>query len=138
MGSLNARRILVCEDNPDVAEQLAKHLEMDGYQVRVCYDGPAAIKQATKWQPFAAIVDIQLPGTSGYALAQELRELLGAELLLIALTGYGGAADIELARHAGFHWHFEKPAPAGFLLEVLRNPKRKPVARQDGVPLNPF
>ncbi len=138
MGSVHARRVLVCEDDADLAESLAKHVEMDGYQVRVCHDGPAALEHATKWQPFAAIIDIQLPGASGYALAQQLREILGAELLLIAMTGYGGAADIELARHAGFHWHFEKPAPAAFLLEVLRNPNRKPLARPDGVPLKPF
>jgi CheY-like chemotaxis protein len=138
MGFVHERRVLVCEDDADLAENLAKHLEMDGYQVRVCRDGPSAIGHATKWQPFAAIIDIQFPGMSGYALAQQLRGVLGAELLLVAVTGYGGAADIELARHAGFHWHFEKPAPTAFLLEVLRDPKRKPVARQDGLPLNPF
>jgi two-component system, OmpR family, response regulator len=131
-------RVLVCGDEPDLAVHLAKHLEMEGYEVRVCHDGPGAIRTAMKWRPFAAIIDIQLPGTSGYALAQELRELLGSDVLLIALTSYGGAADIELARQVGFHWHFQKPAPSGFIVEVLRDPNRKPVARQDGVPLNPY
>lgn len=138
MGTPKAGKVLLCEDEPDLADNLSRQLEMGGYEVRVCRDGPSAIRTAAQWPPFAAIIDIQLPLTSGYALAQQLRELLGDKVLLIAVTGYGSAADIELARHAGFHWHFEKPAPAAFLREVLRDPRRKPVARQDGVRLNPY
>jgi two-component system CheB/CheR fusion protein len=137
MGADQAGRILVCEDEHDLADQLAEMLELHGYEARVCHDGPSALQQAARWRPTAAIIDIGLPGTTGYALAQELQDLLGKEVLLIALTGYGAAGDIELARHAGFHWHFEKPAPHAFLIQVLRDPGRKPVARQDGVPLNP-
>jgi CheY-like chemotaxis protein len=138
MGSANARRVLLCGDEPDLAEHLAQQLEMGGYEVRVSPEGRAAVGQAAKWRPFAAVIDIPLRDTSGYALAQELRELLGRELLLIAITSYGGAGDIELARLVGFHWHFEKPAPPAFLLEVRRDPRRKPVARRDGVPLNRY
>ncbi len=138
MGSDNARRVLLCEDEADLADHLANYLQMHGYEARICRDGPGAIKEATKWRPSAAIIDIQLPGTSGYALAQQLKDLLGTQVLLIAVTGYGSAADIELARHAGFHWHFEKPAPMSLLLQVLQNPNRKPIARQDGVPLNRY
>ena len=138
MGSAQAGRVLVCEDEQDLAANLARVLQLHGYEARICHDGPAAIAEASRWRPTAAIIDIGLPGTTGYALAREMRELLGKEVLLIALTGYGGPGDIELARHAGFNWHFEKPAPHAFLIEVLRDPKRKPIARQDGVPLNPL
>jgi CheY-like chemotaxis protein len=138
MDSEQARRVLVCEDEADLAQHLAKLLQMEGHEVLVCHDGPAAIKKTNQWRPSAAIIDIGLPGTTGYALAQEIREVMGSEVLLIAVTGYGGPADIELARHAGFHWHFQKPAPASFIIEVLRNPNRKPIARQDGVQLNPY
>jgi DNA-binding response OmpR family regulator len=138
MSSQEASRVLVCEDEPELADHLAKFLQMHGYEVLICHDGPAAIKGTKQWRPTAAIIDIGLPGTTGYALAQEIKALMGSEVLLIAVTGYGGAADIELARHAGFHWHFQKPAPPSFLVEVLRSPNRKPLTRQDGVQLNPY
>jgi CheY-like chemotaxis protein len=137
MGSDDAGRVLVCEDEQELAENLAKLLQLNGFEARICHDGPAALAEAARWRPTAAIIDIGLPGTTGYALAQQMREVLGKEVLLIAVTGYGGPGDIELARHAGFNWHFEKPAPHSFLIEVLRNPNRKPIARQDGVPLTP-
>ncbi len=127
----------MCEDQQDAAESLATLLRLHGYEVLVCHDGPSATAKAAKWQPTAAIIDIGLPDVTGYAVAQSIRELpFGSDVLLIAVTGYGSAADIEMARYAGFDWHFAKPAPPAFILEVLKDPKRKPIARQDGVPLH--
>jgi CheY-like chemotaxis protein len=137
MSSQDARRVLICEDQKDAAETLAALLRSHGYEVLVCHDGPSAIAAATKWRPSAAIIDIGLPQVTGYGVAQFIRELpFGASVLLIALTGYGSAADIELARHSGFDWHFAKPAPPAFILQVLQDPRRTPIARQDGIPLN--
>jgi CheY-like chemotaxis protein len=132
------RRVLICEDQKDTAETLATLLRSHGHEVLVCHDGPSAIAQARQWGPTAAIIDIGLPEITGYAVAQYIRELpFGADVLLIAITGYGSPADIEMARYAGFNWHFAKPAPPAFIVDVLQNPSRKPLARQDGVPLNP-
>jgi CheY-like chemotaxis protein len=137
MGTGDARRILICEDQEETAETLAALLRMHGYQVLVCHDGPSAIAKVATWRPSAAIIDIGLPDITGYGVAQFIRGLpFGASVLLIAVTGYGSAADIELARHSGFDWHFAKPAPPAFILEVLQDPRRKPIARQDGIPLN--
>lgn len=131
-------RILICEDQKDTAETLAQLLRLQGYEVLVCHDGQSATAKVAKWRPSAAIIDIGLPEITGYAIAQFIRELpFGSSVLLIAVTGYGSAADIEMARYAGFNWHFAKPAPPTFILEVLKDPSRKPIARQDGVLLNP-
>jgi CheY-like chemotaxis protein len=130
--------VLICEDQKDAAETLATLLRLQGYEVLVCHDGPSATASVAKWRPDAAIIDIGLPEITGYAVAQFIRDLpFGSRVLLIAVTGYGSPADIEMARYAGFNWHFAKPAPPSFILEVLKDPRRKPVARQDGVPLNP-
>jgi CheY-like chemotaxis protein len=137
MSTEDARRILICEDQKDTAETLERLLRSHGYEVLVCHDGPSAIAKVEKWRPDAAIIDIGLPDITGYGVAQYIRDLpFGQNVLLIAVTGYGSATDIELARHSGFNWHFAKPAPPAFILEVLQDPRRKPIARQDGLPLN--
>ena len=136
MGLRQGGRVLICEDQKDAADTLAALLRLHGYEVLVCHDGASAIAAAGKWRPSAAIIDIGLPTVTGYGVAQFIRELpFGASVLLVAVTGYGSAADIEMARYAGFDWHFAKPAPPGFILEVLQDPARLPIARQDGVPL---
>ncbi len=137
MATQESRRILICEDQKETAETLAALLRLRGYEVLVCYDGPSAIAKVAKWRPSAAIIDIGLPDITGYGVAQYIRDLpFGSSVLLIAVTGYGSPADIELARHSGFNWHFAKPAPPALILEVLQDPRRLPIARQDGLPLD--
>ena len=133
----NYTRVLICEDNRDAAETLAALLKCDGREVRIAHDGPSAIAQAQQWRPTVAIVDIGLPGVTGYAVAQSIRALPGgSDVLLIAITGYGSASDIEMARHAGFNWHFAKPAHPSFIAEVLKEPGRAPIHQRDGIPLD--
>ena len=131
-------RVLICEDQKDAAESLAALLRLQGYEVLVCPDGRCAIDQAPQWRPDAAIIDIGLPGITGYAVAQHIRTLaFGGDVVLIAVTGYTTPADIEMAQRAGFNWHFAKPADASFLLDVLEDPALTPHGRIGAVPLNP-
>jgi PAS domain S-box-containing protein len=102
-----ARRILVVEDNADAAEGFAAHLRLHGHEVRTAGDGEEALAIAREFRPQVALVDIGLPGMSGYELAHRLRE---TPALLIALTGHGQKQDRTRAREAGFHHHFVKPA----------------------------
>jgi CheY-like chemotaxis protein len=114
-------------------------LRMEGHEVLVCHDGQAAIAQVAKWRPTAAIIDIGLPGVTGYGVAQHMRaQEFGADVLLIAVTGYAKPADIEMARYAGFNWHFAKPAHPSFVLEVLQHPDREPMTRRAGTLLRPL
>jgi signal transduction histidine kinase len=105
-----ARRILVVDDNEDLAELLAELLLQAGHQVEVAHDGPGALTLAARFQPEIAILDIGLPVMDGYALASELRAAMpdGAPQL-IAVSGYGQAIDRERSKRAGFAAHLVKP-----------------------------
>jgi CheY-like chemotaxis protein len=113
-------KVLVVDDNHDAADAAASLLEMVGYQVRVAYHPVAALELLSVFTPDAAVLDIGLPGMSGYELAAALR---GAPHnfagLLIALTGYGEPEDVASAMQAGFDVHLTKPAPVQMLLDVL-------------------
>lgn len=129
-------RVLVVEDRKDAADSLAAILHLEGYDVRVCYDGSSALVTVKDWRPAAAVIDIGLPGISGYALAQQVRQLpFGNGVLLIALTAYAYPADIDKARYAGFNWHVPKPAPSSVVVEILRNPGEAAM-RGGAVPLD--
>ena len=112
-----ARRILVVDDNVDAADSLAMLLRFEGHEVSVAYHVTAALELARQHRPNIFLLDIGLPGTDGYALARQLRELTelrGARL--IAITGYGLTEDRERGKAAGFDHHLVKPVDP----EVLR------------------
>jgi CheY-like chemotaxis protein len=67
-----------------------------------------------------ALVDIGLPGIDGYEIARRVREQIGSNVYLIALTGYGQAEDKRKALDAGFNVHLTKPADFVDLQNVLR------------------
>jgi CheY-like chemotaxis protein len=130
-------RVLVVEDRKDAADALARVLQLEGYDVRICYDGSSAIAELAQRRATAAIIEIELPDISGYAVAQQIRELpFGTGVVLIALTTYAYPSDIEQARYAGFNWHVAKPAPAAAIVDIVRDPRRTSQHR-DAVPLNP-
>jgi PAS domain S-box-containing protein len=112
-------RVLVADDNRDAADTLCRILSLYGYEVRAAYDGAAALEVCESFRPHAAVVDIGMPVRSGYDVARELRARQGAELQLIALTGWGADGDVQRAREAGFDHHLTKPADPGVLNEMI-------------------
>src|SRR6185437_6622749 len=83
-------RVLVVDDNEDMARVMARLLRASGHEVRVAHAGPAAIDMARSLGPEAVLLDIGLPGMNGYQLAEQLRRdgsCKGA--LFIAVSGYG-------------------------------------------------
>ncbi|ALV06802.1 ATP-binding protein [Roseateles depolymerans] len=114
------RRILVVDDNEDAAASLAMILSMEGHQVEQVHSGADALKHLGEALPDLALLDIGLPGMSGYELAQHIRaQPAWAQLRLIALTGYGRQEDREQALHAGFDAHVVKPADPDTLLRTI-------------------
>jgi signal transduction histidine kinase/ActR/RegA family two-component response regulator len=114
------RRILVVDDNEDSAESLAVMLRLAGHDVSTAHDGPSALESAQARAPEVILLDIGLPGMSGYDVARTLREQDGAlKPLLIALTGYGQVEDRRRAQEAGFDLHFVKPLDLPRLERVL-------------------
>jgi two-component system CheB/CheR fusion protein len=115
-----SRHVLLVDDQPDARASLADVLEMLGHQVFTAANGPEALRLAWEEQPEVAIVDIGLPGMTGYELAQQLRRIPGGDRArLIALTGYGSPEDKERARQAGFDAHLTKPADLTELERLL-------------------
>jgi PAS domain S-box-containing protein len=116
----DARRVMVVDDNPDAAESLALLLELQGHEVRTAHDGPGAVTLAQGFGPEVAIVDIGLPGISGYEVARRIRAQDGGRrMLLVALTGWGQAQDKLAALEAGFDRHLTKPVAPEQLDELF-------------------
>jgi CheY-like chemotaxis protein len=114
------RGILVVDDNQDAADSLALLLRLSGHEVRTCHDGPTALRLAAEANPEVVVLDIGLPGMSGYEVARHLRQQDGpAQVLLIALTGYGQAEDERRSRAAGFDHHLTKPVDPERLRDLL-------------------
>lgn len=115
-----ARWLLLVEDSLDQLEALSEVLASEGFAVLKASDAAEALRLARLNRPFAAIVDIGLPGMNGLELARELRALPGlSQLLLIALSGYGSEADRKAAQEAGFDRHLVKPPDIDRLKELL-------------------
>ena len=114
------RRIIVVDDNEDAAMLLAELLEALGNTTRVAHDAAAALRIVEEFEPEVAVLDIGLPAVDGYELARHLRaRLAGSPLRLIALTGYGQAADKQRAKDAGFDAHLVKPVALDALRGLL-------------------
>ena len=117
--------MLIVEDNPDGADTLALLLRVSGHDVRTAVDGPTALQTARAFRPTVILLDIGLPGMSGYEVATQLRQLPDmASALLVALTGYGQARDRDRSRQASFDRHLTKPVDHPTLLRLLRSPER--------------
>ena len=63
-------RVLVVEDNPDLAFGLRNNLEIEGYEVLVAGDGPTGLTRARDWLPDLMILDLMLPGMDGYQIGR--------------------------------------------------------------------
>jgi CheY-like chemotaxis protein len=113
------KRILVVDDNVDVAASLAVVLREMGHEVHIAYDGAAALDAAARARPDIVLLDIALPGMSGYEVASRLRQRLGAAALIVALSGCGQDAERRKALDAGFDQHLLKPVDPAFLKSLL-------------------
>jgi CheY-like chemotaxis protein len=120
MSEVRMRRVLVADDNEDAGESLAMLLRLDGHEVQVTNNGTDAVSLFDKMQPDVVILDIGMPGLSGYEVAGRIRGRdAGKEAMLIAVTGWGQQADKARASQAGFDHHFTKPVEPDSLSALL-------------------
>jgi CheY-like chemotaxis protein len=112
-------RVLVVDDNVDSADTLGTLVTIWGHEVRLAHDGPSTLVMARSFQPEVILLDIGLPGMSGYDVARALREQGLGGRRLVALTGWSQDEDRERAREAGFDEHLAKPVNADRLRKVL-------------------
>lgn len=113
-------RVLLVEDQADARETLSLLLDAEGHRVEAVDSGEKSLERIAAGGLDVAIVDIGMPGLSGYDVARDVRTS-GEPIWLIALTGYGQPADIDAALAAGFHAHMVKPVDPDKLLSLLRD-----------------
>jgi len=114
-------RILVVDDNPDVADALFRLLTTLRHEAKAIYDSESAVREAAEFQPDMAFIDIGMPGLDGYEVVRRIRQQLGhIHMILVALTGWSQAADIQRAYNAGFDLHVAKPMSLDTLQELLK------------------
>ena len=113
-------RVLVVDDNRDIAEGLRLLLTMLGAEVRIAHDGAEALRICEDWEPTHVLMDIGMPGMDGFEAARRLRaQHPDGAFRLIAVTGWGQEEDRQRAREAGFNEHLVKPMGVRELKTVL-------------------
>jgi PAS domain S-box-containing protein len=120
--AMRPQKVFLVDDNPDAVEMLQMFLDASGYETASACDADSAIKGAQEFGPDVILLDIGLPGASGYDVTRALRKLPQfAHTRIIALTGYGQARDRERALEAGFDHHLVKPVMLDTLLGLIRD-----------------
>jgi two-component system CheB/CheR fusion protein len=114
------RRVLVIEDNLDMAESLRIAIEIGNHVVDVAHSGPEGIERARAFKPDIVFCDIGLPEMDGYAVARAFRvDADLARVSLVALSGYARPEDAAQAKAAGFDGHLSKPVDVEALLKLV-------------------
>jgi CheY-like chemotaxis protein len=115
-------RILLVDDNRELALSLARFIHVLGHDIRVAFDGPEAMQVADEYRPDVMLVDIGLPKVSGYEIAREIRSKpWGGKMTLVAMTGWGRGTDRQRSNEAGFDRHLTKPVEPDELEIFLRS-----------------
>jgi two-component system, chemotaxis family, CheB/CheR fusion protein len=127
--TVTRRKVLVVDDNRDAADAIALLLGDAGHEVRVVYDGRAALEAVENEMPEVVLLDLGLPGMDGFEVAAELRRR-GADLTLIALTGYGDEAHRQRTLEVGFDQHLVKPMEPDVMERLMTDPAR-PIGSSD-------
>lgn len=113
-------RILIVEDNRDTASSLKMLLEGLGYDAHVVNDGEAAVAAALALRPQVILMDIAMPGLSGYEAARRIREQCPQmRVRIVAVTGLGLQIDRLRSAEAGIDHHLVKPLDLAVLQPIL-------------------
>ena len=127
-------RILVVEDNADLAAGIEYNLGLEGYDVRVAGTGPEALALADAWSPQLVLLDLMLPGMDGYRVLQTLRAN-GSTVPVMILSARGEEADKVRGFRLDADQYVTKPFGVLELLErvaaLLRRSKRADAAKTD-------
>ena len=100
-------KILLIDDDPDLCTLVSALLSRDGYQVQVAYEGQEGLEKANQFQPDLILLDVMMPGESGWDLCQRLREV--GDIPIIFLSARGAESDIVRGLHSGADDYVSKP-----------------------------
>jgi signal transduction histidine kinase/ActR/RegA family two-component response regulator len=116
------RRILLVEDNADVAETMEQILATDGHTVCIATGGEMALQKLRSFEPEIVLLDLSLPDIDGYEVARQMRKHpAGKDLLIIALSGYAQEDHRRRSKEAGCDEHLVKPVQIDVLQSFLRS-----------------
>ena len=118
----SAPRILIVDDYPDALDVWGLYLSAAGFEVLTAPDGRSAFTKAISEKPDLIVMDLELPGKSGFEVARDLKAREDTRAIpLIAATGYSHAKQLDLARSSGFSSVIVKPCdPQALLAEIAR------------------
>lgn len=126
------RRVLLVDDNKDVASSMSRWLRLIGHDVRVALDGTEAIRIAEQFRPEVALLDLAMPNVNGYDVARTLRGASwGKDMTLVAVTGWGREDDQRRSADAGFDRHMTKPVDPLALEVFLESASRSTAGSSD-------
>jgi len=126
--ALNRLRILVVDDNVDTTLSFSILLRALGHEVITANDGIKAVQATNDFNPDVVLLDIGLPGMTGYEVAKRIRQHPAfKDIVLIALTGYGQDSDRQASLQAGFNHHLVKPARLDQVKQILASVIPQPV-----------
>jgi len=111
-------RVLVVEDDRDIADVLRRSLGMEGYEVRLAEDGEEALSQSTVFEPDAVILDLGLPKLDGVEVCRRLRE--DGDVPILMLTARDGLESRVEGLDSGADDYLVKPFEREELLARLR------------------
>ena len=117
-----ALRVLVADDDADTVQTLTALLELEGHVVRAVLSGAEVLPAVPSFRPDAIILDISIPGLSGYAVAQAVRHSFTdmRRPLMIAISGmWKQAGDRLVAQQVGFDHYLVKPCDPREVVELL-------------------
>lgn len=119
--AVQALRVLVVDDNRDLVLSLTTLLRTESYDARGLYEADNILEHVRDYNPHVVVMDLAMPGKSGWEAAKEIRAFAGKRLVLVALTGeHTRGADRDSSRMNGFDFHLMKPCDPHVLLTLLR------------------
>jgi DNA-binding response OmpR family regulator len=135
--SAMASHVLVVEDEPDIRDLLAYHLERDGYQVSTCRTGTEALRRARTAPPDLVLLDLMLPEMNGLEICRRLRgDPATSSLPIVMLTAKGEELDRVLGLELGADDYIVKPFSPKEVLARVRAVLRRVRAGTGAAPLS--
>ncbi|HHS93991.1 MAG TPA: response regulator transcription factor [Rhodobacterales bacterium] len=117
-----SKRLVLIEDEPNIIEAITFILAREGWAVTTCANGEAAVAAVRKAEPDAVLLDVMLPGQSGFEILRELRaDTAFAGLPVLMLTARGQKKDRDLAASLGVTRFMTKPFANAELVAALND-----------------
>ena len=116
------QRILIVDDEPNIAASLEFLLQRGGFDVRVAHNGEEALAQAETFAPHLVLLDVMMPKLNGYEVCQRLRQAgPGAGPKIVMLTARGREVDVEKGKALGADLYVTKPFSTRELVAQVRD-----------------